>query len=135
MYKPRWGAFFATPLSEFLGLLGVDSLVVCGCNFPNCPRTTIYEASERDVRVALVRDATSGLYERGEAELASIGVHLFTAQQCEVWVAGRPGAPRGLNLHARPTRGPQARGPIPCRDNEGRAADLPVMSGNDVGPG
>lgn len=90
MYKPRWGAFFDTPLYDFLGRLGVDSLVVCGCNFPNCPRTTIYEASERDLRVALVSDATSGLYERGEAELASIGVRLFTARECEAWVAGRP---------------------------------------------
>lgn len=88
MYKPRWGAFFATPLYDFLGRLGVDSLVVCGCNFPNCPRTTIYEASERDLRAALVTDATSGLYERGEAELANIGVHLFSAQECEAWVAG-----------------------------------------------
>lgn len=39
-----------------------------GCNFPNCPRTSIYEASERDFRTVLVRDAISGLYERGEHE-------------------------------------------------------------------
>ena len=32
----------------------------CGCNFPNCPRTSIYEASERDFRVVLARDAISG---------------------------------------------------------------------------
>ncbi len=89
MYKPRWGAFFQTPLAEHLHRLGVDSVVVCGCNFPNCPRTTVYEASERDFRLVLVRDATSGLYERGEDELASIGVRLFTAQDCEAWVADR----------------------------------------------
>ncbi len=47
MYKPRWGAFYATPLHEHLDDLGVDTVVACGCNFPNCPRTTIYEASER----------------------------------------------------------------------------------------
>lgn len=88
MYKPRWGAFFDTPLYDFLGRLGVESLVVCGCNFPNCPRTTIYEASERDLRVALVSDATSGLYERGEVELANIGVRLFSAEECEAWVTG-----------------------------------------------
>jgi len=29
MYKPRWGAFFATPLDEHLGALGVDTVVVC----------------------------------------------------------------------------------------------------------
>lgn len=89
MYKPRWGAFFQTPLADHLDGLDVNSLVVCGCNFPNCPRTTVYEASERDFRLALVSDATSGLYERGEDELASVGVRLFAADECEAWLAGR----------------------------------------------
>jgi hypothetical protein len=30
--------------------LGVNTVVVCVCNFPNCPRTTIYEASEREMK-------------------------------------------------------------------------------------
>lgn len=91
MYKPRWGAFYRTPLAEHLAGLGVDSLVVCGCNFPNCPRTTVYEASERDFRLALVTDATSGLYARGARELADIGVRLFTAPECAAWVAESEG--------------------------------------------
>lgn len=91
MYNPRWGAFYRTPLAEHLAGLGVDSLVVCGCNFPNCPRTTVYEASERDFRLALVTDATSGLYARGARELADIGVRLFTAQECAAWVAESEG--------------------------------------------
>lgn len=96
MYKPRWGAFFQTPLAEHLDRLGVDSVVVCGCNFPNCPRATVYEASERDFRLVLVRDATSGFYDRAEDELASIGVRLFTAQDCEAWVVDRQDPhPRG----------------------------------------
>jgi nicotinamidase-related amidase len=77
MFKPRWGAFYRTPLEEHLRSQGVSTLVFAGCNFPNCPRTSIYEASERDFRVVAVRDAISGLYERGEQELASIGVHLM----------------------------------------------------------
>jgi nicotinamidase-related amidase len=76
MYKPRWGAFFATPLQRHLQARGVSTLVFCGCNFPNCPRASIYEASERDYRLVLVRDAISGLYQRGEDELSGIGVHL-----------------------------------------------------------
>ncbi|HMD51513.1 MAG TPA: isochorismatase family protein, partial [Solirubrobacteraceae bacterium] len=56
----------------------VNTVVFCGANFPNCPRTSIYEASERDFRVLLVRDAVSGLYERGEQELANIGVGITT---------------------------------------------------------
>ena len=54
--------------------MDVNTTAVCGCNFPNCPRATIYEASERDFRVAVVADATSGLYERGLRELENIGV-------------------------------------------------------------
>jgi len=74
IYKPRWGAFFQTPLESHLRTHAISTIVFCGCNFPNCPRTSIYEASERDFRVVLARDAISGLYERGERELAGIGV-------------------------------------------------------------
>jgi nicotinamidase-related amidase len=79
IYKPRWGAFYETPLEDHLRERDVTTLVFCGCNFPNCPRTSIYEASERDFRVVLARDAVSGLYERGEMELAGIGVHLASS--------------------------------------------------------
>ncbi|MGH9183738.1 MAG: cysteine hydrolase family protein [Acidimicrobiales bacterium] len=85
MYKPRWGAFYHTPLESHLERLDVDTVVVCGCNFPNCPRTTVYQASERDLRVALVTDATSGLYERARDELAAIGVALVDAEACVAW--------------------------------------------------
>jgi nicotinamidase-related amidase len=77
IYKPRWGAFFGTPLEDHLRGLGVSTLLFCGCNFPNCPRTSIYEASERDFRVALAADAISGLYRKGEEELRNIGVELL----------------------------------------------------------
>ena len=79
IYKPRWGAFFETPLNKHLQSLCVDTLVFCGCNFPNCPRTSIYEASERDYRVVLVSDAISEAYEKGFDELKGIGVTLMTA--------------------------------------------------------
>jgi nicotinamidase-related amidase len=79
IYKPRWGAFFRTPLEEHLRGLDISTLAFCGCNFPNCPRTSIYEASERDFRLVLVEDAISGLYEQGRAELRGIGVRLIGA--------------------------------------------------------
>jgi nicotinamidase-related amidase len=81
IYKPRWGAFYETPLEGHLRELRVNTLVFCGCNFPNCPRTSIYEASERDFRIVLARDAISGLYERGEIELADIGVNLMSTDE------------------------------------------------------
>jgi nicotinamidase-related amidase len=87
IYKPRWGAFYDTPLESLLRERGITTLVFCGCNFPNCPRTSIYEASERDFRVVLARDALSGLYERGERELAAIGVRLMEAAEVESAIA------------------------------------------------
>jgi nicotinamidase-related amidase len=79
IYKPRWGAFFNTPLESHLRELGVDTLVFVGCNFPNCPRTSIYEASERDFKIVLVEDAVSGLYPKGIEEMLNIGVQVIKA--------------------------------------------------------
>jgi nicotinamidase-related amidase len=84
MYKPRWGAFYATPLEKHLRELKINTVVICGCNFPNCPRTTVYEASERDFRVVLISDATSNVYGRGLQELNKIGVELMTSDDCVV---------------------------------------------------
>ena len=86
MYKPRWSAFYRTDLEDFLETRGVDTLVVCGCNFPNCPRTTIYEASERDYRVVFVPDATSGVYERGIRELENIGICIKQTAETVDWM-------------------------------------------------
>lgn len=76
LYKPRWGAFYGTDLDDYLRDNHIDTVVVAGCNYPNCPRTSIYEASERDYRVVLVEDAISGLYERSRVEMVNIGVTL-----------------------------------------------------------
>ena len=81
IYKPRWGAFFGTSLEQHLLSLGITSLAFAGCNFPNCPRTSIYEASERDFRIILVEDAISGLYDRGREEMKNIGVVLMSSEQ------------------------------------------------------
>jgi len=81
MYKPRWGAFFKTPLEKHLHNLDINTIVLCGCNFPNCPRTTIYEASERDFRIVFVADAVSQTYKRGLQELENIGVNLIKTRE------------------------------------------------------
>ena len=80
LYKPRWGAFYHTPLESYLRALGVDTLVFAGCNFPNCPRTSIYEASERDFKIVLAEDAVSGLYPKGREEMRDIGVRVTTTE-------------------------------------------------------
>jgi nicotinamidase-related amidase len=74
IYKPRWGAFYQTKLEQHIRDTGSDTLVFAGCNFPNCPRTSIYEASERDFRIVLVSDALSGLDDRGVKESRAMGV-------------------------------------------------------------
>lgn len=81
LYKPRWGAFYKTPLEQYLREQNISTLIFCGCNFPNCPRTSIYEASERDFRVVLVDDAVSGLYDQGRHEMKNIGVELLSTSQ------------------------------------------------------
>jgi nicotinamidase-related amidase len=80
MYKSRWGAFYRTRLEDQLRSLAVTTLAFAGCNFPNCPRTSIYEASERDFRVVLADDAVSGIYDRGKNEMKNIGVSLMSAE-------------------------------------------------------
>jgi nicotinamidase-related amidase len=87
MYKPRWGAFYRTGLQEQLASWGTSTLAFAGCNFPNCPRTSIYEASERDFRVILTVDAVSGLYDRGILEMANIGVELMSSGSLATAVA------------------------------------------------
>ncbi len=87
VYKPRWGAFYGTGLEGMLRSKGIDTLVVCGCNFPNCPRATIYEASERDFKIVVAGDAISGLYQRGKEELSDIGVSVSTTDECLAWIS------------------------------------------------
>ncbi len=81
IYKPRWGAFYQTPLETYLRESGISTIIFTGCNFPNCPRTSIYEASERDFRVVVVEDALSGIYERGKEELRAIGITIAEAEE------------------------------------------------------
>ncbi|MER7004198.1 isochorismatase family cysteine hydrolase [Dactylosporangium sp. NPDC000555] len=73
MWKPRWGAFHRTGLEAFLRGLDVSTVVVAGCNFPNCPRAAILQATERDFRVVAAADAISGADGRHLAEAARIG--------------------------------------------------------------
>jgi nicotinamidase-related amidase len=85
MYKPRWGAFYRTPLEALCREKAVSTLVVCGCNFPNCPRTSIYQASERDFRITAVTDALSGMTPSDVAALEKIGITCASSQTvCEV---------------------------------------------------
>ncbi len=60
---------------------GVDTIVVAGCNLPNCPRATLFDASSRDLRTVLVTDATSQVSDERLADARSIGVVPMTAAE------------------------------------------------------
>jgi nicotinamidase-related amidase len=65
----------------------VNTLVFAGCNFPNCPRSSIYDASSRDFRLVIATDAISGLYDKGLQELRGIGAALMTAAETGDWLS------------------------------------------------
>jgi nicotinamidase-related amidase len=101
LYKPRLSAFFGTPLETRLHQLGVTTVVICGCDFQNSPRATIYAASNRDFRMVMVADAVSRTTDTGLQELGSIGVRLMNTEDCLAWLAA--------DATARPQRTAEAR--------------------------
>ncbi|MFT3969688.1 MAG: isochorismatase family cysteine hydrolase [Micropruina sp.] len=83
VFKPRWSAFHRTGVEQWLRDKGCDTVVVAGCNLPNCPRATLFDASERDFRAVLVTDAVSGASEERLADLATIGVTLLSTKDVQ----------------------------------------------------
>jgi nicotinamidase-related amidase len=59
--KTRIGAFSTTALGEWLEERGVDTLVLAGITTSGVVLTTVREASDRDLRVIVLRDATADL--------------------------------------------------------------------------
>ena len=59
--KNRPSAFYATNIEPLLHGLGVDSLVVCGVTTNICVETTVRDASQRDYKVFVPKDATGEL--------------------------------------------------------------------------
>jgi nicotinamidase-related amidase len=81
MFKPRWNAFYDTGLNDHLRQTGIDTVVVAGCNYPNCPRGTLFGASERDYRAVLVNDAVSQWTQHARTELGNLGVVTATIRK------------------------------------------------------
>lgn len=81
MWKPRWSAFHRTPLEQHLSGLGVDTVVIAGCNFPNCPRATIFDASARDLRVVIATDAVSQTTPERLRDAEAIGAHAIASAE------------------------------------------------------
>jgi nicotinamidase-related amidase len=90
IWKPRWSAFYRTPLEDHLRRVGVDTVVIAGCNFPNCPLATIFDASERDYRVVIAENAISQITSDRLADALALGAHALTTQILVQQVADEP---------------------------------------------
>ena len=57
--KSRYSAFYSTGLEPILRSLAIDTLVICGVTTHYCVESTARDASQRDYKVFLVKDATA----------------------------------------------------------------------------
>lgn len=108
-FKPRWSAFHRTPLESWLHEQDCDTVVVAGCNLPNCPRATLFDASERDFRAALVRDVVSQVTDERIADLERIGVRILELDDALDALAPEPG--QSCSVRGRPAPDGRRRAP------------------------
>lgn len=93
--KPRFSAFFQTRLDLVLRRLGVRHVVICGTQYPNCIRTSAFDAVSLDYDVTVVTSATSAETDDVAAanvrDLRAVGVACVTREELE---AGQGGGAR-----------------------------------------
>lgn len=84
LVKNRFSAFMRTELDFMLRRLGVHELVVCGTQYPNCIRTTVYDAVAYGYETTLITDAASAQTEEiakaNMIDIANIGVNCMTTE-------------------------------------------------------
>ena len=85
LVKNRFSAFMNTELDFMLRRLGVDHIVVCGIQYPNCVRATIFDAVAIGYRVTLVTDAAGAQNDEVARanihDIANIGVACVSTDQ------------------------------------------------------
>lgn len=81
--KPRYSAFFQTPLDLLLRRLGVGEVLLAGTTTPNCIRTTCYDAISLDYSVTVLSDCCSSNTEEIQAsnlrDMGNIGAGICTS--------------------------------------------------------
>jgi len=84
VYKPRFSAFFQTPVDLMLRRLGRDSVLLAGTTTPNCIRTTAYDAISLEYNAAVLSDCTSSVsdaVQRANLEdMARVGVQILSSE-------------------------------------------------------
>ena len=82
--KPRFSAFFQTPLDLILRRLGIKTVLLAGTTTPNCIRTTCYDALSLDYDVVVLSDCTSSatpeIQESNLRDMANIGAVVMTSE-------------------------------------------------------
>jgi nicotinamidase-related amidase len=84
LVKNRFSAFMNTELDFMLRRFGVNELVVCGTQYPNCIRTTVYDAVAYGYETTLITDAASAqtdeIAKANMIDIANIGVNCMTTE-------------------------------------------------------
>ena len=84
VYKPRFSAFFQTPVDLMLRRLGRDTVLLAGTTTPNCIRTTAYDGISLEYNVAVLSDCTSSVTDEVQranlADMARVGIQILSAE-------------------------------------------------------
>lgn len=80
--KKRFSAFMHTHLDALLRRLGVDHIVICGVQTPNCIRATAFDAVSLDYpRVTVLSDATASANSSVQAsnleDMKNVGIEIL----------------------------------------------------------
>jgi len=71
--KNRPSSFYSTRLESYLRSQGIENVVVCGVTTNICVETTVRDASQRDFRTFVVRDAVGEVDDfRGQTALKAM---------------------------------------------------------------
>lgn len=87
MVKPRFSAFFDTPLHDILSREGIDTVVLAGTNTANCVRSTCYDALSLNYNVIVIDDATASSSDEVQraniADMRSVGAQIVSVAELE----------------------------------------------------
>ncbi len=82
--KNRFSGFMQTELDFILRRLGIDKIVVCGIQYPNCIRATVFDGVALGYDVTLITDATAAQTEEiakaNIVDISNIGVECLSTE-------------------------------------------------------
>lgn len=85
LVKNRYSCFMNTELDFMLRRLGVTRLIICGTQYPNCIRASIFDAVCHGYRVVNIIDATSAqspdIAEANITDIRNIGVECVSLDE------------------------------------------------------